>query len=138
MLKKDFARLISKVVIAPDGCLLWTASLSHDGYGRFSFRDTIVYAHRAAYEHWVGPIPEGLTLDHLCRVRHCVAPAHLEPVSQRENQARGDGPQASSLYQRPDQAKCGNGLHDWTEDNISVHPSGNKCRICHLIRNKRR
>ncbi|KAB2977369.1 HNH endonuclease [Streptomyces sp. SS1-1] len=47
-------------------------------------------AHRVAYQEIVGPIPEGLQLDHLCRVRHCVNPAHLEPVTSRENTLRGE------------------------------------------------
>lgn len=69
-------------------CWLWTAALVK-GYARFHDANLRpVGAHRWAYEELVGPIPKGLTLDHLCRVRHCVNPDHLEPVTQRENIAR--------------------------------------------------
>lgn len=67
-------------------CWLWTGSLNSDGYGRFNGK----LAHRRTYLEVVGPIPDGLVLDHLCRVRNCVNPDHLEPVTQRENMRRGD------------------------------------------------
>lgn len=71
-----------------DSCWLWTGALN-DGYGRFHIdSSTRVFAHRYAYELKVGPIPEGLTLDHLCRVRHCVNPDHLDPVTHAENVRR--------------------------------------------------
>src|SRR5690348_8963192 len=74
------------------GCILWSSTLTHDGYGRFYTEGKIVMAHRFAYEALVGPIPEGLQMDHLCRVRSCVNPRHLEPVTARENALRGIGP----------------------------------------------
>ena len=72
------------------GCWLWTAALKN-GYGRITMMNPKrkTAAHRVSYEAFVGPIPEGLTLDHLCRVRCCVNPAHLEPVTMRENIMRG-------------------------------------------------
>jgi len=70
-------------------CIVWTASYTGGGYGGFWNGTRQVRAHRFAYELLVGPIPEGLALDHLCRVRRCVAPAHLEAVTQRENVRRG-------------------------------------------------
>jgi len=78
----------------PGGCWLWTASLDRYGYGQFNPRPHITItrgAHRYAYELIIGPIPAQLTLDHLCRVRHCVNPDHLEPVSMKENVLRGIG-----------------------------------------------
>jgi len=78
------------------GCWLWTASTNKNGYGQFRFGSqvdgtrTMVLAHRWAYEHLVGPIPEGLQLDHLCRAPWCVNPEHLEPVTSRENTVRGN------------------------------------------------
>jgi hypothetical protein len=72
-----------------DGCWLWTGPLHSLGYARFRMdRETRVYAHRYAYELENGPIPDGLTIDHICRVRHCVNPDHLEAVTQRENLRR--------------------------------------------------
>lgn len=71
-----------------DSCWLWTGSLHSLGYARAWVDGTRVYAHRYAYEETVGPIPDGLDLDHLCRVRHCVNPDHLEPVTRAENLRR--------------------------------------------------
>lgn len=86
-----------------DGCWHWTAATNSKGYGKFTIRHGVfVYAHRWAYEHFVGPIPDGLSLDHLCHGadpacergdacphRSCVNPTHLEPVTNRENLRRG-------------------------------------------------
>ncbi len=67
------------------GCWLWQASLSESGYGRIDRG----YAHRVGYELYVGPVPDGLVLDHLCCVKQCVNPAHLEPITPGLNLARG-------------------------------------------------
>ena len=69
-------------------CWLWTAGQNGEGYG-FTTALFRMLAHRFAYELLVGPIPEGLQLDHLCRVRNCVRPDHLEPVTNRVNVQRG-------------------------------------------------
>ena len=72
------------------GCWLWTASLNRYGYPNFgAVNGRPMAGHRYAYERLVGPIPAGLQLDHLCRVRRCVNPAHLEPVTPKENTRRG-------------------------------------------------
>lgn len=72
------------------GCWLWTGTSSRKGYGGFDRRG----AHRVAYETLRGPIPVGLTLDHLCRTPACVNPDHLEPVTMQINVLRGTGPTA--------------------------------------------
>ena len=74
-----------------DGCHLWTACLDQAGYGQFNAGVKTVRAHRFAYELAVGPIPDGLFIDHLCRVRSCVNPKHLEPVTHKENMRRAAG-----------------------------------------------
>lgn len=85
----DLARRIkSRTVVTPDGCWQWTGGKS-EGYGRLSFDGVLYYTHRAMFEALVGPIPDGLTIDHLCRNRACCNPAHLEPVTRGENVRRG-------------------------------------------------
>jgi hypothetical protein len=71
------------------GCILWTGHLNWNGYGRVTYKGRLAGAHRVAYEIFKGPIPDGLQLDHLCRVRNCVNPEHLEPVTPSENTLRG-------------------------------------------------
>lgn len=70
-------------------CLIWTGALS-DGYGYFGVDGKMVRVHRWAYENWVGPIPAGLELDHVCRVPACANPLHLEPVTHAENMRRSE------------------------------------------------
>lgn len=66
-------------------CWFWAASKDKDGYGQFWDGDKLVKAHRWAYEHFVESIPEYLQIDHLCEVKNCVNPRHLEPVTGKEN-----------------------------------------------------
>lgn len=77
--------LYDNIYMAEDGHWYWTGVLSNTGYGRYKRKQ----AHRVVYEREVGPIPEGLVLDHLCRIRCCVRPYHLEPVTPEENTRRG-------------------------------------------------
>lgn len=88
-------RFWPKVYEAPSGCWLWASTLNRKGYGTIRAGGSApkrFLAHRVAYQLVVGAIPAGLQLDHLCRVRHCVNPAHLEAVTARENLRRGMGP----------------------------------------------
>lgn len=71
-----------------NGCWIWQRPPGRNGYGRLSIDNRPTYAHRVAWELHRGPIPEGLTIDHLCRVRLCVNPDHLEPVTLAENALR--------------------------------------------------
>jgi hypothetical protein len=89
-------RFVAKFVVdKKTGCWLWTAYTRKDGYGVFGVTSGDTWlAHRWAYEQWVGPIPKGLTIDHLCRVRNCVNPDHMEPVPPGVNTLRGDTFQA--------------------------------------------
>jgi len=75
-------------------CWNWIASRRHGDYGQFSDGKKQVMAHRWSYEHFVGPIPKGLTIDHLCRNPKCVNPKHLEAVTIKENVLRGLAPSA--------------------------------------------
>lgn len=66
-------------------CWMWTKGTKQGGYGMFRVGSTVKLAHRVAYEMEVGPIPEGLDLDHRCRVHGCVRPDHLRPATRKEN-----------------------------------------------------
>jgi hypothetical protein len=83
-----------------EGCWLWTAHVFRDGYAVFRVDGKQVYIHRWAYELLVGPIPDGMQVDHLCRVRHCVRPDHLEPVTPRENSRRAKAANRRTHCQR--------------------------------------
>lgn len=108
------------------GCVLWVGDLNADGYGRFWDGEKKVLAHRWAWEQKRGAIPEGLTLDHLCRVRCCVNPEHLEPVTNAENIRR-----AYSVI-----THCLNG-HPFDEENTYRPSHGRRsCRACHRERER--
>lgn len=112
------------------GCWMWTGAKSPLGYGAFrvSPRD-LRRAHRYSYELLVGPIPEGLHIDHLCRVPSCVRPDHLEPVTLRENTARGTAWQVIAERHRAI-TRCPRG-HEYDEQNTRRDRNGKRsCREC--------
>ena len=121
-----------------DTCWLWTASCSPTGYGVFRISQPVhklVSAHRWAYEQVHGPIPAGLQIDHLCRIRHCVNPDHLEAVTQKENLQRGKGTNGHS-YTRKTHCKHG---HMFNCKNTQIRPDGSRrCRVCNRIQKRAR
>lgn len=129
-------RFMEKVMVDTNsGCWLWAGNISPQGYGRISgFREP--QAHRLAYNLYIGPIPNGLDLDHKCRVRCCVNPSHLEPVTRAENLRRGIG--ASLLKKKfAGLTHCRAG-HEINQENSVLIPRKNKtpmrrCRICARI-----
>ena len=85
-------RFAARVSVQDDGCWIWTGAKASNGYGSIGYESRTHSTHRLAYTLLVGPVPEGLQLDHLCRVKSCCNPAHLEPVTNAENQARRSWP----------------------------------------------
>lgn len=87
-------RVMERIVINTNECWLWTGSQAPSGYGQIRQSvgegGRLVRTHRVTYSHFVGAIPDGLEIDHLCRVRLCCNPDHLEPVTRTENVHRGD------------------------------------------------
>lgn len=129
---EDLDRFESKVIDLPNGCRLWTAATTKEGYGRFWFDGSTSAAHRWIYEALVEPIPdedaEGnpLTLDHLCEVQPCVNVRHLEVVTMRENLMRGHTPAGLNAHK----THCPRG-HPYSGDNLCVKRDGRRsCRAC--------
>lgn len=82
-------RILFSRKVGPGGCWLWQRQIDCWGYARMEMIGySTTLAHRIVYELFMGPVPEGMELDHLCRVRHCVNPGHMEPVTRTENQRR--------------------------------------------------
>lgn len=108
-----------------DGCWLWRGYITPAGYGGLKHGPHQL-AHRISYMLYVGPIPDGLQIDHLCRVRHCVNPEHLEPVTARVNLLRGVGWAARNAAK----THCPKG-HPYSGKNLRVsHGGGRMCVTC--------
>lgn len=124
-------RFAAKIALADSGCIEWIAGTNGVGYGAFRLDPTTgsrkEYAHRWSYEHHVGPIPEGMHLDHLCRNTLCVNPDHLEPVSAAVNVLRG----VSSPATNARKSHCHKG-HELSGSNLYVTPATGyrHCREC--------
>ena len=121
-----------------DTCWLWRGAITKKGFGTMHVtsqpRKVSAHAHRIAWELYRGPIPDGLTIDHLCRVKHCVNPAHMEPVTSSENTRRSDNP----AMQNARATHCKNG-HEWTPENtLRQGPQGQWrwCRECGRARSR--
>lgn len=126
-------RFWARVSLAPSGCWLWSRPVA-DGYGRL--RETgkgskFAMAHRFAYERLIGQVSVGLQLDHLCRVRNCVNPAHLEPVTPRENTLRGQ----TSAARNASKTHCPAG-HPYNVTNTYLVKTRRirMCRVCAKLR----
>lgn len=117
------------------GCWLWMGSRSKGGYGRVKAYARKYMIHRFTYEFVNGLIPDGLQIDHLCRVRNCFNPAHLEAVTPSENVKRGDSPKLQRA-----KTHCPHG-HAYDAKNTLRSSTGRVCKACrykHILAWKRR
>lgn len=128
-------RLLQRSVVDADGCWIWQLTANRAGYGKLKYRALgIMYAHRAAYLAFIGPIPEGMTVDHLCYVTLCVNPEHLRLLTRSDN-ARGQRKVHNPTCQRG---------HAWTPENTvrrKSRPTGpltRRCRTCQTMQQEAR
>lgn len=142
----------TKIVTDDNGCWLWHGHRDDQGYGRWSHARSVhglsIYVHRAAYTLIVGSVPDGLELDHLCRVPHCANPEHLEPVTHRENMHRGVWPWGTGVEggigikprkptpDTPPEGRCKRG-HEWSENARRTSQGRWICLNCQRISNRK-
>lgn len=126
--------------VEDDGCLVWQGYTTPDGYGRIQLEHRARFVHCVVYEYFSGPVPAGLHIDHVkargCHSRACCNPAHLEPVTPRENTMRGESFAAKNAAK----TRCPRG-HELAGSNLAVSPSRvsrgyRLCRICRNIRER--
>lgn len=134
MKKRSYAQRFWERVQKTDTCWLWTGALHSAGYGVVRINCSkanpdgeLEYAHRFSYELTRGKIPRDLCIDHLCRVKNCVNPDHLEPVTQQVNNLRGTSPAARNAAK----THCKNG-HEFVGENLYERPdkTGRQCFVC--------
>lgn len=134
-------RLMANIKINPEtGCWEWQGQRNGKGYGSFSLKSQTLFAHRLAYVLLKGTIPAGMELDHVCRVRHCINPDHLEPVTHQENVQRGipfrerrQLPPSSMAFSADDDANteyCPGGRHMLARNTIRYSRGRRTCRLC--------
>ena len=126
----EILRFMRGIKVDSNDCWIWQGSVTKDGgYGSFKTssingsKGKMYSAHRYSYEYFVGEIPKNLDIDHLCRVRNCVNPDHLEPVTRSENVKRAHKIKGSKTH-------CPRG-HPYSGDNLYIAPNGSlNCRRC--------
>jgi hypothetical protein len=119
------ASLLTRSTPNEQGCWIWQGAITAGGYAEARFDGGVRLVHRVLYEALVRPLKQGETIDHLCRVRHCVNPGHMDPVPIRTNVLRGTGPSAVAAHRD----HCAKG-HPYPMGTY-IHPSGSRrCRVC--------
>ncbi len=119
--RSSIEKLLRDHVAITESCWIWTGALKEKGYGQVNWRGNNKRAHRLFYECFKGPIPEGMMLDHLCRVRRCVNPDHLEPVTAKTNSQRGYFAMKTH---------CPRG-HEYSGENLIISKKGHRhCKAC--------
>jgi hypothetical protein len=138
-------RVLSRTSITLSGCWLWEGKPNKSGYGQVRDRGRWPVVHKIVYEALVGPVPDGLQLDHLCHDprtcnlgeecphRRCVRPSHMTPVTPKQNTLRSNAVTALNGAK----SQCVNG-HEFTEENTYIRPKGGRtCRVCTRLASKR-
>ena len=134
-LTKDADYLLSRMDKSESGCWLWNGPISREGYGHIKSKNPITRkvthgAHRIAYQVFIGEIPVGKVIDHLCRVRNCINPEHLEAVSGRENVMRSS---ITLAFKNASKTHCPQG-HEYSAENTVVYSkpgySMRSCKTC--------
>lgn len=126
-------RLMSRIEKV-NGCWEWQGPVNHNGYGQMYAHKKKMTTHRFSYESFIGPVPDGLQIDHLCRNRKCCNPDHLEAVTQRENMLRGEAPTGINARK----THCIRG-HEYTPENTRIRSKGYRmCRACHREQRRER
>lgn len=124
--KTKFFQRLRECRRGPEECWLYPGKLDPAGYGRTCINNRKLQAHCLSYEHFVGKVPEGLELDHLCRNRACINPAHLEPVTAQVNVRRG----MSFAAENAKKTHCPKG-HAYSPENTRINVNGSReCRTC--------
>ena len=123
-------RLAKRIAVQPNGCWEWRGVVNKKGYSQILWEGKTVRVHSLVYRLLNGPLPPGLVPDHLCRVKHCVNPAHLEPVTNRENTLRGTSPSAHNAKK----THCSRGNHPLNGANLRIKQGKygplRACRTC--------
>lgn len=123
-------RIRAASIVLDAGCWVWARRRDRHGYGHIKIGGRSILAHRASYEAFVGAIPAGLTIDHLCANTLCVNPAHLEPVTMRANILRSNGITAVAARK----THCVRG-HELAGENLYRSSTGKRhCRACNCLR----
>ena len=126
-------RLLRRIeMVTESGCWIWLLGTQPNGYGFITLNGKTMRTHRVYYEHFRHPIPPGLQADHLCRVRCCVNPDHMEIVTGKVNTLRGNS--ASAINAR--KTHCRNG-HPLAGDNLVIEHYSFRRRYCRICRNAR-
>lgn len=128
---KTIQDILDKCSFNEAGCLIWSGGKTADGYGGVFLEDEKKHkvVHRVVYEHFIGPIPDGLVIDHKCRNRACCNTDHLEVVTNKENILRGESPSAKNAKKE----KCFRG-HQFTKK----QKKGRQCWVCKLEKQRER
>lgn len=137
MTGKEFIDFFNRFrVSAKTSCWNWCGVINEDGYGHFYMKipNRPIRAHRASYEHFVSPIPKGLTINHKCRNKGCVNPGHLEVMTSSENNRLSKSPSANNMKK----IRCLNG-HKLSGDNLYLREDrvGRICRKCCAMRTRK-